>query len=85
MKAANALVLCVGILLAAPTGAQQTQDGAPAKDVAKDTAKAQPAAATDTKDQLLIVSTTEVSEVSDLLSDFRALYPRIDTVYSKVN
>src|SRR5882757_5560845 len=77
MKAANALVLCVGILLAAPTGAQQTQDVAPAK--------AQPAAAAETKDHLLIVSTTEVSEVSDLLADFRTLYPRIETVYSKVN
>ena len=77
MKAASALVLCVGILLAAPSGAQQTQDVAPAK--------AQPAAAAETKDQLLIVSTTEVSEVSDLLADFRALYPRIETVYSKVN
>ena len=48
-------------------------------------AKGQPAAAAETKDQLLIVSTTEVSEVSDLLADFRALYPRIETVYSKVN
>ncbi len=77
MKALNALVLCVGILLAAPTGAQQMQDVAPAK--------GQPAVAAETKDQLLIVSTTEVSEVSDLLADFRALYPRIEPIYSKVN
>ena len=31
MRPANALVLCVGILLAAPTGAQQMPDAAPAK------------------------------------------------------
>ena len=77
MKAANALVLCVGILLAAPTGAQQLQDVAPAK--------GQLAAVAETRDQLHIVSTTDVSEVSDLLADFRALYPRIETAYSKVN
>jgi len=64
-------------LLAVPTGAQQMQDVAPAK--------GQPAAVAETRDQLLIVSTTEVSEVSDLLADFRALYPRIETVYSKAN
>jgi iron(III) transport system substrate-binding protein len=74
MRPANALVLCVGILLAAPAGAQQMQDAAPAKGQAAAVA-----------DKLHIVSTTEVSEVSDLLADFRALYPRIETVYSKVN
>ncbi len=31
MKAANVLILCVGIMFAAPTRAQQTQDVAPAK------------------------------------------------------
>jgi iron(III) transport system substrate-binding protein len=77
MKAANALVLCVGILLAAPTGAQQMQD------VAAD--KGQKAAGIESRDKLTIISTTEESEVSDLLADFRALYPRIETVYSKVN
>jgi hypothetical protein len=77
MRAANALVLCVGILFAAPTGAQQMQDVAPAKGSVAAVAKA--------RDQLNIVSTTEVSEVADLLADFRALYPRIETVYSKIN
>ena len=77
MRPANAVVLCVGILLAAPTGAQQMRDGAQTR--------GQPAAVAETKDKLHIVSTTEVSEVSDLLADFRTLYPRIETVYSKVN
>ncbi|MDH6262209.1 ABC transporter substrate-binding protein [Bradyrhizobium sp. BR13661] len=77
MKAANAMVLCVGILLAAPTGAQQMQDVAPAKGPL--------AAIAENRDKLHIVSTTEASEVSDLLADFRALYPRLETVYSKAN
>src|SRR6476619_8651462 len=77
MRAANALILCVGTLLAAPAGAQQVQDVAPVK--------GQLAAVAETRDQLDIISTTEVSEVSDLLADFRALYPRIETNYSKVN
>jgi iron(III) transport system substrate-binding protein len=77
MRAVNALVLCVGILLAAPTGAQQMRDVAPGK--------GQMAAAAEARDKLTIVSTTEELEVSDLLADFRTLYPRIETVYSKVN
>jgi hypothetical protein len=39
----------------------------------------------ESRDQIKIVSTTDASEVYDLLADFRALYPRIETVYSKVN
>jgi len=65
------------MLFAAPTNAQQTQDVAPAK--------GQVAVVAESRDQLKIVSTTDASEVSDLLADFRALYPRIETVYSKVN
>jgi len=48
-------------------------------------AKGSVAAVAEARDQLNIVSTTEVSEVADLLADFRALYPRIETVYSKIN
>jgi iron(III) transport system substrate-binding protein len=77
MRAANALILCVGILFAEPTWAQQIQDVAPAK--------GQVAAVAEARDQLKIISTTDASEVSDLLADFRALYPGIETVYSKVN
>jgi iron(III) transport system substrate-binding protein len=77
MRAANALALCIGILLAAPTLAQQSQDVAPAK--------GQVTAAAAARDELNIFSTTDASEVSDLLADFRARYPGIQTVYSKVN
>jgi iron(III) transport system substrate-binding protein len=77
MRAANALVLCVGTLFAAPTLAQQSQDVA--------SVRGQVTAAAVTEDELTIFSTTDASEVSDLLADFRALYPGIKTVYSKVN
>ena len=76
MRAASALILCVGILLAAPAVAQQAAQIAPSKD---------PAAATEARERLNIVSTTDASEVADLLADFRARYPGIETVYSKVN
>jgi iron(III) transport system substrate-binding protein len=77
MRVTNALLLCVGILLAAPTTAQQLQEVAPPK--------GQVAAVVEARDQLNIVSTTDASEVSDLLADFRARYPGIETVYSKAN
>ena len=77
MRAANALVLCVGILLAVPTLAQQVQEVAPPR--------GQVPAAVEAREQLNIVSTTEDSEVVDLLADFRARYPGIETVYTKIN
>ncbi|MGA2054035.1 MAG: ABC transporter substrate-binding protein [Bradyrhizobium sp.] len=77
MRAANALVLCVGTLFAVPTTAQQARDVAPVK--------SQLTAAAEAGDELKIISTTDASEVSDLLADFRALYPGIQTVYSKAN
>jgi iron(III) transport system substrate-binding protein len=43
------------------------------------------AAADEAREQLNIVSTTEDSEVVDLLADFRARYPGIETIYSKIN
>jgi iron(III) transport system substrate-binding protein len=77
MRAVSALFLCVGILLVAPTKAQQLREVAPSK--------GQAAAAVESKEQLNIVSTTDASEVADLLADFRARYPGIETVYSKEN
>ena len=76
MRAASALVLCTGILLAAPTMAQGQEVVSP---------KIQVAAAAETREQLNIVSTTDASEVTDLLADFRARYPGIETIYSKAN
>jgi iron(III) transport system substrate-binding protein len=76
MRAANALILSVVILLTAPSMAQQAQLTAP---------KRQVPAAVEAREQLNIVSTTEESEVADLLADFRARHPSIETVYSKVN
>ena len=76
MRAASALILCVGILLAAPTVAQQVKQVAPQQG---------PTAAVEAREQLNIVSTTDVSEVADLLADFRARHPNIETVYSKAN
>lgn len=76
MRAASALILCVGILLAPPTVAQQVKQVAPQQG---------PTAAVEAKEQLNIVSTTDASEVADLLADFRARYPNIETVYSKEN
>ena len=43
------------------------------------------AAADEAREQLNIVSTTEELEVVDLLADFRARYPDIETIYSKIN
>ena len=77
MRAASALVLCTGILLAAPTMAQQAQEVV--------SPKVQVAAAAEPREQLNIVSTTDASEVTDLLADFRARYPGIETIYSKAN
>src|SRR5258708_11183826 len=77
MRAANALALCVGILLAAPAMAQQVKEVAPPK--------GQAPPAVEAREQLNIVSTTDASEVADLLADFRANYPNIETVYSKMN
>jgi iron(III) transport system substrate-binding protein len=77
MRVANALLLCLGILLPVPTLAQQVQEVA--------APKGQAGAAVEAKEQLNIVSTTEDSEVAELLADFRARYPDIDTVYSKIN
>jgi iron(III) transport system substrate-binding protein len=77
MRAANALILYVVFLLATPTRAQQPPHLDPAKGQAPAVAAA--------RDQLNILSTTDVSEVSDLLADFRALHPELETVYSKVN
>jgi iron(III) transport system substrate-binding protein len=76
MRAAKALVLCIGVLLAWPTMAQQAQIAAP---------KGQSSAAVAAREQLSIVSTTQDAEVSDLLADFRANHPGVDTVYTKVN
>jgi iron(III) transport system substrate-binding protein len=76
MRAASALILCVGILLAAPAVAQQATQVAPSKGLA---------AAGEARERLDIVSTTDESEVADLLADFRARYPGIETVYSKAN
>jgi iron(III) transport system substrate-binding protein len=76
MRAASALILCVGILLATPTVAQQVNQVAPQQGST---------AAVEARVQLNIVSTTDASEVADLLADFRARYPSIETVYSKAN
>ena len=77
MRAANALFLCIAILLVEPTKAQQFKDTA--------APKGQQAAVVEAREHLNIVSTTEESEVADLLADFRARYPGIEAVYSKVN
>jgi iron(III) transport system substrate-binding protein len=76
MRAAGALILCVGILLAAPTVAQEVKQVADQQG---------PTAAVEAREQLNIVSTTDASEVADLLADFRARHPGIVTVYSKEN
>jgi iron(III) transport system substrate-binding protein len=77
MRAANALVLCVAILLAGPGAAQQIREAVPPNGLV--------AAALEAKPQLNILSTTDVSEVADLLADFRARHPDIETVYSKMS
>jgi iron(III) transport system substrate-binding protein len=65
------------MLFAASTRAQQPPHLDPAEGQAPAVAAA--------RDQLRILSTTDVSEVSDLLADFRALHPDLETIYSKVN
>src|SRR5438552_12581838 len=75
MRAAKALVLCVGVLLAWPTMSQQVPVVTPPKGQA----------AVGAKEQLTIVSTTPDAEVADLLADFRAAHPGIDIFYSKIN
>jgi iron(III) transport system substrate-binding protein len=88
MKAAKALVLCIAMSFAAPAPAQQNAELAPARDAPvkdKAAAKATDKATDKTRDNLEILSTTEPLEVSELLADFRARYPDIDTVYSKLN
>ena len=77
MRAAKALVLCVGVLLASPTMSQQAHVVSPPK--------GQAPTAVGAKEQLTIVSTTQDAEVADLLADFRAGHPGIDIAYSKIN
>jgi iron(III) transport system substrate-binding protein len=76
MTAAKALILCMGALLATPATAQLAQVAAP---------KGQVAAVAGAREPLNIVATTEDSEVADLLADFRARFPGVDAVYSKIN
>src|SRR3954452_8583316 len=76
MGAAKALALCVGVLLAWPAKSEQAQLG-PLKGQASATAGA--------REQLNIVSTTQDADVADLLADFRARHPDIDTVHTKIN
>ena len=82
MRAVKASVLCVGVLLAWPTMAPQAQVVTAPK-VAP--AKGQASTAVGAKEQLTIISTTPDAEVADLLADFRASHPGIDTVYAKIN
>jgi len=76
MGAVKALVLCVGVLLTWPAMSQQTQVAPP---------RGQASAATGAREQLNIVSTTQDAEVADLLADFGARHPDIDTVHTKIN
>ena len=76
MGAAKALVLCVGVLLAWPAMSQQAQVGPP---------RGQASVAAGAREQLNIVSTTQDADVADLLADFRARHPGIDTVHTKIN
>jgi iron(III) transport system substrate-binding protein len=76
MGAAKALALCVGVLLAWPAVSEQAQVGTP---------KGQASGAAVAREQLIIVSTTQDAEVAELLADFRARHPDIDTVHTKIN
>jgi iron(III) transport system substrate-binding protein len=76
MRAVKALVLCVGVLQAWPTMSQQAQVGPP---------RGQASAAAGVREQLNIVSTTQDADVANLLADFRARHPDIDTVHTKIN
>ena len=82
MRAARALVLCVGVVLAWPAMSQQAQVVTAPK---VPPAKGQASAAVAATEQLTIVSTTPDAEVADLLADFRAAHPGIDIFYSKIN
>ena len=76
MGAVKALVLCVGVLLVWPTMSQQAHVGPP---------RGQASVAAGAREQLTIVSTTQDADVADLLADFRARHPDIDTVHTKIN
>ena len=76
MGAIKALALCVGVLLAWPAVSGQAQ---------VDAAKRQTSGAAITREQLIILSTTQDAEVADLLADFQARHPDIDTVHTKIN
>ncbi|MGC1561190.1 MAG: ABC transporter substrate-binding protein, partial [Bradyrhizobium sp.] len=76
MRATKALALCVGVLLAWPAMSEQAQVAPPGRQVSG-TAVA--------REQLIIVSTTQDTDVADLLADFRARHPDIDTVHIKIN
>ena len=76
MGATKALALCVGILLAWPAMSEQAQVSPP---------KGQASATAGAREQLNIVSTTQDADVSDLLADFRARHPDIETVHTKIN
>jgi iron(III) transport system substrate-binding protein len=77
MKAANALALLIGILIAAPAKAQETLIIAPVKSLGTTIAE--------TKGELKVFSTTDMLEVSDLLADFHAHNPGISIEYTKWN
>src|SRR3954453_15806877 len=76
MGAAKALALCVGVLLAWPAKSEQAQLGP---------LKGQASAIAGVREQLNIVSTTQDADVADLLTDFRARHPGIETVHTKIN
>ena len=76
MGATKALALCVGVLLAWPATSEEAQLS-PLKGQASATAGA--------REQLNIVSTTQDVDVAELLADFRALHPNIETVHTKIN
>jgi iron(III) transport system substrate-binding protein len=76
MGATKALALCVGVLLAWPAMSEQAQVGPP---------MGQASATAGAREQLNIVSTTQDADVADLLADFRARHPNIETVHTKIN
>ena len=75
MGAVKALVLCVGVLLAWPAMSQQAHVGSQGAGIS----------CRRSREQLNIVSTTQDADVADLLADFRARHPDIDTVHTKIN
>src|SRR5436309_12651571 len=76
MGSTKALVFCVGLLLAAPAVLAQVPVSTP---------DGQASGAAVAREQLVIVSTTQDAEVAELLADFRARHPDIDTVHTKIN